>query len=118
MRVRPGLRSMCGLGLVLAAGLSLMSPAGAATPVTGSLAPVDVVEVSGLVDRIVADSIRDSLARAQGNGAQAVILQVNTRGAVIGRDGMAALLADIKNSPTPVAVWVGPSGSRLYGLPA
>ena len=118
MRVRPGLRSMCGLGLVLAAGLSLMSPAGAATPTTDALAPVDVVEVSGLVDRIVADSIRESLARAEGNGAQAVILQVNTRGAVIGRDGMAGLLADIKNSPTPVAVWVGPSGSRLYGLPA
>lgn len=122
MRVGPVLRSMCGLGLVLAAGLSLVSPAHASTPAAGEdadpLAPVDVVEVSGLIDRIVADSISDSLVRAQGNGAQAVILQVNTRAAVIGRDGMAALLADIKNSPTPVAVWVGPSGSRLYGLPA
>ncbi|MEY3690438.1 MAG: hypothetical protein RJB57_93 [Actinomycetota bacterium] len=122
MRVRPVLRVMCGLGLVLGAGLSLISPAHASGPsadgAAGSLAPVDVVEVSGLIDRIVADSIRDSLERAQGNGAQAVILQVNTRGAVIGREGMAGLLADIKNSPTPVAVWVGPSGSRLLGLPA
>ncbi|MEY4364917.1 MAG: hypothetical protein RLZZ305_261 [Actinomycetota bacterium] len=117
MRVRPGLRVMCGLGIILAAGAVSFSPAGAATG-QDNLPPVDVVEVSGLVDRIVADSISGSLERARTNGSQAVILQVNTRGAVIGRAEMAKLLADIRTSPTPVAVWVGPSGSRLYGLPA
>jgi membrane-bound serine protease (ClpP class) len=98
-----------------------MGPARAAeegSATTVDLPPVDVVEVSGLLDRISADSIRTALERSATNGAQAVVLQVNTRGAVIGRDAMADLLSDIKNSGIPVAIWVGPSGSRLYGLPA
>ena len=80
-----------GLGLVLAGPLMALAPARAATAVPAvdsPLAPVDVVEVSGLIDRISADSIRTSIARSEKNGAQAVILQVNTRGAVIGRDAM------------------------------
>lgn len=121
MRVGAKLRVMCGLGLMLAAPMMAMGPAraaedGSATAV--DLPPVDVVEVSGLLDRISADSIRTALRRSATNGAQAVVLQVNTRGAVIGRDAMADLLSDIKNSDIPVAIWVGPSGSRLYGLPA
>lgn len=120
MRVRATTRVMCGLVFLvlspLFAGRSVSAEQGATTG--GDLAPVDVVEVSGLVDRIVADSIRTALVRSKSNGAQAVILQVNTRGAVIGREKMADLLGEIKNSPMPVAVWVGPSGSHLYGLPA
>lgn len=100
----------CGLG-ILAAG-EVRAADGA------DLAPVDVVEVSGLVDEIVADSIEDALVRAESNGAQAVILQVNTKGAVVGRDRMASLLRRIRDAEVPVAVWVGPSGSRALGLPA
>lgn len=121
MRVGAKLRVMCGLGLMLAAPMMAMGPARAAeegSATTVDLPPVDVVEVSGLLDRISADSIRTALERSATNGAQAVVLQVNTRGAVIGRDAMADLLSDIKNSGIPVAIWVGPSGSRLYGLPA
>lgn len=121
MRVGAKLRIMCGLGLVLAAPLFALGPVRAAddgSATTVDLPPVDVVEVSGLLDRISADSIRSALERSGTNGAQAVVLQVNTRGAVIGRDAMADLLADIKDSPVPVAIWVGPSGARLYGLPA
>ncbi|MFM8626471.1 MAG: NfeD family protein [Actinomycetota bacterium] len=100
----------CGLG-ILAAG-EVRAADGA------DLEPVDVVEVSGLVDEIVADSIEDALVRAESNGAQAVILQVNTKGAVVGRDRMASLLRRIRDAEVPVAVWVGPSGSRALGLPA
>lgn len=121
MRVGAKVRVLCGLGLMLAAPMMAMGPARAAddgSATTVDLPPVDVVEVSGLLDRISADSIRTALGRSATNGAQAVVLQVNTRGAVIGRDEMAYLLSDIKNSDIPVAIWVGPSGSRLYGLPA
>ncbi|MFM9082556.1 MAG: hypothetical protein ACKOQ7_01380, partial [Actinomycetota bacterium] len=100
----------CGFG-ILAAG-EVRAADGA------DLAPVDVVEVSGLVDEIVADSIEDALVRAESNGAQAVILQVNTKGAVVGRDRMASLLGRIRDAEVPVAVWVGPSGSRALGVPA
>ena len=82
------------------------------------MAPVDVVEVSGLIDDIVADSIEEALVRSATNGAQAVILQVNSKGAVIDRDRMTVLLEAIADAKVPVAVWVGPSGSRALGLPA
>jgi membrane-bound serine protease (ClpP class) len=82
------------------------------------LAPVDVVEVSGMVDSIVADSIEKAIIRSQANGAQALVLQLNTRGAVVDRERMAEVLTAITNSTIPIAIWVGPSGARAYGLPA
>ena len=111
---------MCGLGLVLVAPVMGVLSANGAQAATGAekLAPVDVVEVSGLVDNIVADNIGQSILRSQENGAQAIVLQFNTTGAVIGRDRMAELAASIQASKIPVAIWVGPSGARAYGLPA
>ena len=111
---------MCGLALVIAGpALSLMSGQGAsAADDAQKLAPVDVVEVSGMVDSIVADSIEKAIIRSQGNGAQALVLQLNTRGAVVGRERMAEVLTAIADSKIPVAIWVGPSGARAYGLPA
>lgn len=82
------------------------------------LAPVDVVEVSGLIDDVVATSIEDALERAEADGSQAVVFQVNSRGALIGRQAMADLLASIRDASVPVAVWVGPSGARATGLAA
>jgi membrane-bound serine protease (ClpP class) len=111
---------LCGLALIVAAPAFSFLAAGNASAAGEStkLAPVDVVEVSGLIDSIVADNIASSLERSQTNGAQAVILQVNTRGAVIGRERMTELLTTIAASKVPVAIWVGPSGARAYGLPA
>jgi membrane-bound serine protease (ClpP class) len=120
MRVGAKRRMLCGLALIVAAPAFSFLAAGSASAASDStkLAPVDVVEVSGLVDSIVADNIVSSLERSQSNGAQAVILQVNTRGAVIGRERMTELLTTIAESKVPVAIWVGPSGARAYGLPA
>ena len=120
MRVGAKRRIVCGLALVIAGPvLGLMSGSGAsAAEESQKLAPVDVVEVSGMVDSIVADSIEKAITRSQANGAQALVLQLNTRGAVVGRDRMAEVLAAISNSKIPVAIWVGPSGARAYGLPA
>ncbi len=120
MRVGAKRRIVCGLALVIAGPvLGLMSVSGAsAADNSQKLAPVDVVEVSGMVDSIVADSIEKAITRSQDNGAQALVLQLNTRGAVVGRDRMAEVLTAITNSKIPVAIWVGPSGARAYGLPA
>ncbi len=120
MRVGAKRRLVCGLGALLAIPAFATLAAGSASASTGAdkLDPVDVVEVSGLVDRIVADNIETALERAQTNGSQAVILQVNSKGAVISRDRMAELLESIRGSQVPVAIWVGPSGARAYGLPA
>ena len=82
------------------------------------VAPVDVLQVSGLFDEIIVDAIGDAIERADDQGSQALILQVNSRGAVVGEATMAAVLAEVRDAPVPVAVWVGPSGARLYGSPA
>ena len=77
-----------------------------------------MLQVSGLFDPIVVDAIDEAIERADADGAQALVLQVNTRGAVVGRDEIEALMERIAAAPIPIAIWVGPSGARLYGTPA
>ncbi len=115
------------IGLLAAAAASFLAamagsaPAGAQddaedSPTSG--APVDVLQVSGLLDDIQLQSIDDAIDRADERGAQALILQMNSRGAVVNRDEMVGLLQRVADAPLPIAVWVGPSGARLYGAPA
>ena len=82
------------------------------------LAPVDVVAVSGLIDHVVVDEIETALERSTTNGAQAVVLQVNSRGAIVSPERFAELLKNVADAKIPVAVWVGPTGARAYGLSA
>lgn len=82
------------------------------------LPPVDVLQVSGLVDGIVADEIDRAIDRAETDGAQALILQINSRASVIGRDAMRDLYVRVRDAQIPVAVWVGPSGARATGMVA
>ena len=82
------------------------------------LAPVDVVAVSGLIDHVVVDEIEAALERSATNGAQAVVLQVNSRGAVVSTERFTEMLQNVAAAKIPVAVWVGPTGARAYGLSA
>jgi membrane-bound serine protease (ClpP class) len=83
------------------------------------LAPVDVLQVSGLVDGIVIDAIDDAIESAVENGSQALILQVNSLGAIASDADVEALIARVATAPVPIGIWVGPSQSaRLYGPPA
>ncbi len=85
------------------------------TPAGDVIAPVDVLQVSGFVDEILVAEIRDAIARADEDGAQALILQVNSDATIVGDDVVAALLDDVANAPVPIGIWVGPTGSRFYG---
>ena len=78
------------------------------------LAPsVDVFEVSGLLDGVVAEEIEAAIERAQTDGAQALVLQVNSKQAVVSRTEMAGLVRanGSRTRRCRSAVWVGPSGS-------
>ena len=92
------------------------------SPVSASsakdLEPVDVVAVSGLLDHVVVHAIHEALERSESNGAQAVVLQVNSLGAVVDATRMEELLQEISDAAVPVAVWVGPTGARAYGWSA
>lgn len=120
MTRRSARRIAAAIGLMLAAPSvgAVASALGVAADENADLPPVDVVEVSGLIDDVLADAIEEALTRAQTNGAQAVVLQVNSKGAVVGRERMTEVLTAIKSSPLPVAVWVGPSGARATGMAA
>ena len=76
---------------------------------------VDVLQVSGLIDPILVDSIRGAIQRAEDEGSQALILQVNSRGTVIDDSAVEDLLDDVENAAVPIAIWVGPNGARFYG---
>ncbi len=99
------------------------APAGAgdgegASGADPELGRVDVLLVSGLFDRIVVEAIEGAIDDAVAADAQALIIQVNSRGAVVGDERMEELLGTVAESPVPIAVWVGPSRARLYGTPA
>lgn len=85
------------------------------TPGGATIAPVDVLQVSGFMDDILVAEIRDAIERADDSGAQALILQVNSDGTVVDDSVVGALLEDIATAPVPIGVWVGPTGSRFYG---
>ena len=79
---------------------------------------VSVVKVSGLLDPISVDFIEGSIAAANRAGAVAVVLQLNSGGAVVSNGRIAALARRVQDSRTPIAVWVGPSGARALGAAA
>ena len=107
--------------IALLGGIALIgfaaSPADAQAA-TETVPPVDILQVSGLFDEIVVAEIGDAIDRAVEEGSQALVLQVDSRGAVVSDDEIAGLLDRIAESPVPIAVWVGPTGARLYGTPA
>jgi membrane-bound serine protease (ClpP class) len=81
-------------------------------------ADVDILQVNGLFDDIVVDEIIRSIDRAVDNGSQALVLQTDSKGAVVSDERMVELMRAIDEAPIPVGIWVGQSGARLYGAPA
>jgi len=83
------------------------------------LAPVEVFEVSGLLDGVMVAAIEEAISTAESNGSQALILQLNTKGAVVSDERMTQLLQRVADATVAIGLWVGPSrDSRAYGRPA
>ena len=99
-------------------GLSLLGSTASAES-DSPLAPVDVLQVSGLFDPLTVRSIEDAIDESEANGSQALILQLNTGGSVVSRGDMTRLLQKVADAKVAIGVWVGQSGdARAYGLPA
>lgn len=84
----------------------------------GAVAPVDVLQVSGLFDEILVDAVERAVERADESGSQALILQINSRGTVVDDDRVEELMVLVADAPVPIAIWVGPTGARFYGTAA
>lgn len=76
---------------------------------------VDVVKVDGLLDPVMADFVKRSVADATRSGATALVLQVDSSGSVLSDAELAEVVAVVARAAVPVSVWVGPSGSSLLG---
>ena len=81
----------------------------------GKRAHVDVIEVIGLVDDIQVDFVKDALREAEEGGAEALLIQVNSRNGIVDKGTLDALVRRLTHATVPVAVWVGPSGARAIG---
>jgi membrane-bound serine protease (ClpP class) len=84
----------------------------AAPPTTGA---VDVVQVSGWLDPIAVDFLEGAIRKANEESktepVQALVVQLDSPGALVGRATFDKLLDDVRKSPVPVAVWIGPSAA-------
>jgi membrane-bound serine protease (ClpP class) len=73
---------------------------------------VRILKVSGLIDPVTASFIQEELAAAADSDVVAVVLQLNSEGAVVSEERLDQVVDAIESSPVPVSTWIGPSGSE------
>jgi membrane-bound serine protease (ClpP class) len=91
------------------------APAGAQGGCGAGDGPVSVVEVDGLIDPVLTRLVEDQIEDATDACALALVLQFDSGGVVIDDADLEDLVARIDGAELPVAVWVGPQGSRATG---
>lgn len=102
------MRRLLFLALAAAALLALAAPAvGLQQAASGA---VVVADVRGPLDQRALDFLAEAVATPD---AQLVVIQLNSAG--ISSGDPTQLYAAVAQSPTPIAVWVGPAGAVAYG---
>lgn len=77
-----------------------------------------VIKTSGLLDPVLVDFVSRSIVEAEAEDAVALTLQLNSAGATVSDAEIDALTTQMREADVPVAVWVGPSGSKALGQAA
>jgi len=112
MRARPANRRIATAFLVLGAALLGAAPHASAQ----STRPiVDVIEVSGRIDPIVADFVKDAVGAAERAHSEVLVVQLDSPGSLLSSRDLAKLTTRVRDSQVPVAVWIGPSGAEAKG---
>jgi membrane-bound serine protease (ClpP class) len=73
-------------------------------------APVDRIQIDGVINPVTLRLIGIAIDRAQADGAQALVVQLDTPGGL--ERSMRGIVQRMLNAEVPVIVWVGPTGAR------
>lgn len=71
---------------------------------------VVVLPTGGIVDQMMAEYLRSGIERAAGDGAEAVVIQLDTPGGSL--EATREIVQAELSAKVPVLVWVGPAGAR------
>ncbi len=74
---------------------------------------VDIVVISGVLDRSAIDFVIGRVEAAGDKGSEAVIIQINSPATV--SDSILDLVTAVQRSSVPIVVWVGPDPAVAYG---
>ncbi len=77
---------------------------------TGPAPTVVVLPTTGVVDSVMAGYIEEGIARADRDGAAAVVIRLNTPGGSL--DATQKIVSSLLDAPLPTVVWVSPAGAR------
>jgi membrane-bound serine protease (ClpP class) len=97
---------------VLAVAAALASATATQPPAAQPLAQplVDKFILDDTIQPVTADELTRAITRASADGAQALLIEMDTPGGLV--DSMRAMAGAILSSHVPVIVYVGPSGAR------
>ncbi|MFN2615055.1 MAG: nodulation protein NfeD, partial [Actinomycetota bacterium] len=100
--------------VALIAAALLVGPATAALAIARPAGPlVDVAEVSGVVDRPMANYIADRIGSAEKDKVDLLVFEMSSLDAL--KVNVSVLAQRISGSSVPVAMWAGPRGARVAG---
>jgi len=95
--------------LFLILGLSLWLAQAGTTASDLPTAHVNLIVVDATINPAVADFIHESINRSSQEGAQALIIQLDTPGGLL--NSTKSIVKDILGAPVPVIIYVAPSGA-------
>ena len=91
----------------------LLIPVGGTTAATDDSHHIEIIEVSGNLDRATLDFVAGRIDAAASGGAAAAIIQIDSRATLSG--AVHHLIARVKDPPLPLVAWVGPSPATAFG---
>ncbi len=95
--------------LATLAGFALLVPLRAVAQEDGR---IEIVEVKGIIDGNVERSIVKTIENAGREGAELVVLQIDSRGTVGGLSRLDSILHAFATTRVPIATWIGPAAAR------
>jgi len=95
------------LGVAILVAFAVLLPV---APAASAARPVSLIEMDSAITPVTVRLLITALDRAQGENAQALIVQLNTPGGL--ERSMRSMVQSILGAPIPVIVYVAPTGAR------